>query len=108
MKIIVADSGGVEHALDAGGGWGVVENIRAPGFGLVGGCGGSLVFGPRQGHVGPAWAARLHEPREDELERLDENFAEPDQRLSCQLIFTEELDGLRLVLPENVKAPEPA
>ena len=108
MKIIVADSGGVEHALDAVEGWRVMEIIRAHGFGLEAECGGSCVCGTCQVHVDPAWAARLHEPREDELERLDENFAEPDERLSCQLLFTEELDGRRLVLPENVKAPEPA
>ncbi|MGK2739262.1 2Fe-2S iron-sulfur cluster-binding protein [Tepidicaulis sp. LMO-SS28] len=106
MKIIVADRDGAEQAIDAVEGWRVMEIIRAHGFGLEAECGGAAVCGTCQVHVDPAWAGKLHEPREDELERLDENFAEPDERLSCQLIFTEELDGLRLILPDYVKLPE--
>ena len=41
----------------------------------------------------------MPEPREDELDMLDDAFdVEDNSRLSCQLIFKEEWDGLKVTL----------
>lgn len=100
MKIVVADRDGVGHELDAVEGWRVMEIIRAHGVSLGAECGGASICGQCRVRVAPEWRERLHEPREDELERLDEQLAGDDDRLACQLIFSEELNGLTVSLPD--------
>jgi 2Fe-2S ferredoxin len=96
MKIVLVDSDGREQALDAVEGWRVMEIIRDHGFPIIAECGGACACGTCQVEVDPRWTAKLHDPREDELDMLDQNYAGEWSRLSCQLIFTPELDGLRL------------
>ncbi|WP_293332908.1 hypothetical protein [Parvibaculum sp.] len=38
----------------------------------------------------------MHAPREHELDMLDENYGSEWSHLSCQLVMTSELDGLRV------------
>lgn len=94
MHIFVHTDDGVAHRLDAVEGWRVMEIIRAHGFSMDAECGGACICGTCMVSVAPEWQEKLHDPRDDELDRLDENFANDDERLSCQLIFTPELDGL--------------
>lgn len=96
MKIILVDGNGGEQVLDAVEGWRVMEIIRDHGFPIIAECGGACACGTCQVEVDPQWTARLHDPREDELDMLDQNYAGEWSRLSCQLIFRAELDGLRL------------
>lgn len=100
MKIVVADRDGVAHELDAVEGWRVMEIVRAHGVKLGAECGGSSVCGECRVRVAPEWQSKLHDPRDEELDRLDEHLAGDDERLSCQLIFSEELNGLTLSLPD--------
>jgi 2Fe-2S ferredoxin len=96
MKITLVGADGAEQQLDAIEGWRVMEIIRDHGFPIIAECGGACACGTCQVEVDPEWTAKLHEPREDELDMLDQNYANEWSRLSCQLIFTPELDGLRL------------
>ena len=98
MKIKVAGRDGTVQELDAVEGWRVMEIIRAHGLSLGAECGGASVCGECRVHVANEWRDRLHEPHPEEVERLDEHFAEDDERLSCQLIFSEALNGLTLRL----------
>jgi len=100
MKIILVGVDGTEQRLDAIEGWRVMEIIRDHGFPIIAECGGACACGTCQVEVDPTWQAKLHEPREDELDMLDQNYANEWSRLSCQLIFTPELDGLRLRISE--------
>lgn len=96
MHIYLTDGEGREHKLDALEGWRVMEIVRDHGFPIIAECGGACACGTCQVEVDPEWASRLHDPQEDELDMLDQNYGGPWSRLSCQLIFTAELDGLRL------------
>jgi 2Fe-2S ferredoxin len=96
MQIVLVHGDGSEQRLDAVEGWRVMEIIREHGFPIIAECGGACACGTCQVEVDPEWKAKLHEPREDELDMLDQNYADEWSRLSCQLIFTPELDGLRL------------
>ena len=96
MQIVLVHGDGSEQRLDAVEGWRVMEIIREHGFPIIAECGGACACGTCQVEVDPEWMAKLHEPREDELDMLDQNYADEWSRLSCQLIFTPELDGLRL------------
>ncbi|MDO8288973.1 MAG: 2Fe-2S iron-sulfur cluster-binding protein [Parvibaculum sp.] len=100
MKINLIGADGTEQQLDAVEGWRVMEIIRDHGFPIIAECGGACACGTCQVEVDPTWQAKLHQPREDELDMLDQNYANEWSRLSCQLIFTPELDGLRLRISE--------
>ena len=104
MHIVLVDDRGAEHELEALEGWRVMEIIRDHGYPIVAECGGACACGTCQVEVDPDWAAKLHEPREDELDMLDENYGGEWSRLSCQILMSEELDGLRVRLaPISVK-----
>ena len=96
MRIVLVDQKGLEHELEAAEGWRVMEIIRDYGFPIVAECGGACACGTCQVEVDPEWTAKLHPPREDELDMLDQNYGGDWSILSCQLIMTPALDGLRL------------
>jgi ferredoxin len=96
----VTDRQGVQHTLDTVEGWRVMEIIRDHGL-LDGQCGGACACGTCHVIVAPEWAGRLHTAGEDEVERLDElPLLAETSRLSCQIIWSDELDGLALSLAE--------
>ncbi len=99
MKIYVTDMDGTEHALDAIEGWRVMEIIRDHGLPIKAECGGCCACGTCHVYVDEGWIDRLYPMRDDEEEMLDLAFGVVDRsRLSCQIIMSEELDGLKLTL----------
>ena len=101
--IRVTDRQGKVHELEALEGWRVMEIIRDWGLPMEGVCGGACDCATCHVVVAPDWAKRLHPPREEELDKLDElPLIEPTSRLSCQILYSEELDGLEVTLaPET-------
>ncbi len=101
--IRVTDREGKRHELEAVEGWRVMEILRDYRVGIEGICGGGLDCASCHVVVAPEWADRLHPPREDELDKLDElPVIEPTSRLSCQILWTDALDGLELTIPDEV------
>ena len=99
ITIRVVDREGVEHALPALAGWRVMEVIRDWGLDIKAECGGACACATCHVHVDEGWAPALPEPAADEVERLDDAFEVTDaSRLSCQLLVTPALDGIRLRL----------
>lgn len=99
MKIFVTDMDGTEHALDAIEGWRVMEIIKDHGLPIKAECGGACACGTCHVYVDDAWIDKLYPMRDDEEEMLDLAFGVEDRsRLSCQIIMSEELDGLKLTL----------
>lgn len=104
MKINVTDREGVNHNLDAVEGWRVMEIIRdhavsIPALGIKAECGGAAACATCHVYVSEDWIDDLPEPTDEEIERLDEAFEVTEEsRLSCQIIMTEELDGLSVTL----------
>ncbi len=97
--ILVTDRDGQEHRLAALEGWRVMEIIRDHGLPIKAECGGACACATCHVYVDADWSGRLFEPRDEELERLDDAFeVEDGSRLSCQLLFNPELNGLRLTL----------
>lgn len=102
-KIYVTDLEGKEHALDALEGWQVMEIIRDHGLPIKAECGGACSCATCHVYVDPEWQGKLYPQREDEIEMLDEAFdVQDNSRLSCQIIFTPELNGLKLTLAETM------
>lgn len=99
MKIIVTDQDGVRHELEAIEGWRVMEIIRDHGLPIKAECGGSCACGTCHVYVAEEWIPKLYPMRDDEQEALDTAFDVTDQsRLSCQILMSEELDGLEVTL----------
>ena len=97
--INVIDTNNNTHVLEAVEGWRVMEIIREHGLPMEGLCGGACACATCHVIVDDAWAAKLFEAREDEEDMLDTvPNVMPSSRLSCQLIYTEELDGLTVAL----------
>ncbi len=100
MRITVTDQNGTEHKIDALEGWSVMEIIRDHDLNIKAECGGCLSCATCHVYVDKDWLGKLHPPRDDETDMLEaEAFAiEENSRLSCQILFTEELNGLKLTL----------
>ncbi|MGQ0527893.1 MAG: 2Fe-2S iron-sulfur cluster-binding protein [Alphaproteobacteria bacterium] len=102
MKIHVADLKGVEHALEAVPGWRVMEIIREHGLPIKAECGGACACATCHVYVDEAWLGKIPPTREEEDYMLDSVFdRQSNSRLSCQIIMSEALDGLRLILVRN-------
>ena len=100
MGIIrITDQRGKTHELEAIEGWRVMEIIREHGFDIGGLCGGACACATCHVVVDDDWASRLHPARDDEEAMLDEvPDVSDNSRLSCQIIYNQELDGLMVNL----------
>lgn len=93
---------GRSQTLEGVDGWRLMELLRDYKLGVDGICGGQADCASCHIYVDSAWAGRLPEPREEEEDKLDElpSLGETS-RLSCQIIWSEDLDGLAVtVAPE--------
>ncbi|MAH04465.1 MAG: 2Fe-2S iron-sulfur cluster-binding protein [Pseudomonadota bacterium] len=99
MEIIVTDFNGEVHHLEAVEGWRVMEIIRDHGLPIKAECGGACCCATCHVYVEDEWLDKIPDARDDELDMLDEAVdVEDNSRLSCQLIMSEALDGIRLKL----------
>lgn len=99
LKIYVTDQAGKEHELDAIEGWRVMEIIRDHGLPIKAECGGACACATCHVYVDEDWEDKVVEMGDEEEEMLDEAFeVEDNSRLSCQLIMSEELNGLKVKL----------
>lgn len=104
MKIKVTDRDGNAHELDALEGWRVMEIIRDHGLPIKAECGGACSCATCHVYVDEDWLDKLVPMTDEEEEMLDTALdVEDNSRLSCQIIFKPEFDGLSMTLaPEDV------
>lgn len=98
------DHEGKRHEVDAPVGLSVLEIAHRNKIDLEGACEGSLACSTCHVVVDPEDIDRLAEPSEDEEDMLDLAFGlTRTSRLGCQIIITEELDGLTVRLPTGTR-----
>jgi 2Fe-2S ferredoxin len=98
-KIHVTDREGAEHELEATSGWSVMEIIRENDLPIEAACGGCCACATCHVYVDPAWQAKLEAASDEEDRMLDEAYQDQENsRLSCQISFTDTLDGLKVTL----------
>src|SRR3954465_13963258 len=95
-KIIFIERDGTRREVDAPLGLSVLEIAHRNDIDIEGACEGSLACSPCHVIVDPEWYELLKEASEDEEDMLDLAFGlTATSRLGCQIIITEERDGLR-------------
>jgi len=99
-KLIVVTREGEERAVNGEAGLSVMEVIRENGFDeLLALCGGCCSCATCHVHVDPEFAAKLPPMGEDENDLLDSSSDRDERsRLSCQIPFSDALDGLRVTI----------
>jgi 2Fe-2S ferredoxin len=96
----ISPDGQTRKEVEAPVGLSVLEIAHRNGVSLEGACEGSLACSTCHVVVEPNWFDLLKDPTEDEEDMLDLAFGlTQTSRLGCQIIMTEELDGLIVRLP---------
>ena len=97
-NIVVVDRDDKEHVVEGRAGLKVMETLRELDFGVAAICGGLCSCATCHVYVDAAWMNKLPPKQSDEQDLLSElqHYEEPRSRLSCQVEFSEQLDGLRL------------
>jgi 2Fe-2S ferredoxin len=98
--MIFVERDGTRREVDAPVGRSVLEIARRHDIDIEGACDGSLACSTCHVVVDPDWYDLLKEASEDEEDMLDLAFnLTRTSRLGCQIVITEELDGLTVELP---------
>ncbi|MCG4259948.1 ferredoxin family 2Fe-2S iron-sulfur cluster binding protein [Acetobacter senegalensis] len=99
-QMTFVEQDGTERTVDAPLGLSVLEIAHKHGIDLEGACEGSLACATCHVIVDPSWAPKLNTPTDDEEDMLDLAFGlEKTSRLGCQIVMTEDLNGLVVRLP---------
>ncbi|MBA5726314.1 MULTISPECIES: ferredoxin family 2Fe-2S iron-sulfur cluster binding protein [Bombella] len=100
-RMVFVERDGSRHEVEAQAGLSVLEIAHENNIDLEGACEGSLACATCHVIVDPAWADKLKSPNDDEEDMLDLAFGlEKTSRLGCQIVMTDELDGLVVHLPK--------
>ena len=101
-KLTFIERDGNRKTVDAPNGLSLMELAHKFDVDIEGACEGSLACATCHVVVDASWYDKIGAPSEDEEDMLDLAFGLTDtSRLGCQIIMTEELDGLVVALPED-------
>ncbi len=99
-KMTFIDRDGSRREVDAPLGLSVLEIAHRNDIDIEGACEGSLACSTCHVIVDPDWFDLLKDATEDEEDMLDLAFGlTQTSRLGCQIIMSDELDGLTVKLP---------
>ena len=99
-RVTFVDPDGTRHEIDAPAGLSLLEIAHSNDIDLEGACEGSLACSTCHVVVAPDWFDRLVPIQEDEEDMLDLAFGlTRTSRLGCQVLLTDELDGLTVHIP---------
>jgi len=102
-KVTYIESNGKDHTIEIANGLSVMEGaIQNDVPGIDADCGGGMACATCHVYVKDDWYNKIPKKTDGEEDMLDMAF-EPNKcsRLSCQIIVTDELDGLVVSLPSK-------
>ena len=102
-KITYIEHNGISHTIDVANGLSVMEGAIQNNIpGIDADCGGSMACATCHVYVKEEWLDRIPKKEDGEEDMIDMAY-EPNKfsRLSCQIIVTNELEGLVVNLPEK-------
>jgi 2Fe-2S ferredoxin len=102
-KVTYIESNGEERTVEVPVGATVMDGAADHEIdGIVAVCGGGCSCSTCHVYVEPEWQERVGPPHDAEREILETAIAPAENsRLSCQIVVSEELDGLRVRIPEE-------
>jgi len=102
-KITYIENSGEKHIVEVQKGLTVMEGAVANNVpGIDADCGGGMACATCHVYVKEDWFNKLPEKTEGEDDMLDQAYEpSPSSRLSCQIIVSDELNGLVVHLPEK-------
>jgi 2Fe-2S ferredoxin len=102
-RITYITHGGDRYEVEAENGSTVMENAIRNGIpGIEAECGGACACATCHVYVDEAWTEKTGKPEPMEEDMLDFAYdVRPTSRLSCQIVVTDELDGLVVAIPEQ-------
>lgn len=103
-KMVFVERDGNRKEVEAPLGLSVLEIAHRNDVDIEGACEGSMACSTCHVVVNDDWFAKLEEATEDEEDMLDLAFGlTKTSRLGCQIVITEELDGLTVALPGETR-----
>ncbi|HKR20480.1 MAG TPA: ferredoxin family 2Fe-2S iron-sulfur cluster binding protein [Stellaceae bacterium] len=103
-KMTFIERDGTRKTVDAPIGLSVLEIAHRNDVDIEGACEGSLACSTCHVVIEPEWYELLKDATEDEEDMLDLAFGlTKTSRLGCQIVMTEELDGLTVRLPQATR-----
>jgi len=102
-KITYIENSGNSHLIEVANGLSVMEGAVQNNIpGIDADCGGAMACATCHVYVKEEWFDKVPKKEEGEEDMLDMAY-EPNKfsRLSCQMIVTDELDGLIVTMPEK-------
>ena len=102
-KITYKDHQGNSKTIDVDNGLSVMEGaIQKEIPGIDADCGGSMACATCHVYVSDEWINKISKPEDAEIDMIDMAY-EPkkNSRLSCQIIVSDDLDGLEVTTPEK-------
>ena len=102
MTFVAAN--GTRHVVNAPLGDSVLDIAHENKIDIEGACEGSMACSTCHVIIDKKWYRKLEEVSEDEEDMLDLAFGlTRTSRLGCQIVITEELDGLEVSLPKETR-----
>ncbi len=102
VQVIFVDAKGQRIETAGKVGDSVLDVAQAHDIDIEGACEGSMACSTCHVIVRDPWFDRLPDPKEEEEDMLDLAFdLQETSRLGCQLLLTEDLDGMELQLPRG-------
>ncbi|WP_028879781.1 ferredoxin family 2Fe-2S iron-sulfur cluster binding protein [Terasakiella pusilla] len=103
-KMTFINPDGSEKEVEAPNGLSVLEIAHKNDVDLEGACEGSLACSTCHVIVAEEWFDKLAEPEEEEEDMLDLAFGlQQTSRLGCQIIMSDDLDGLKVHVPSETR-----
>jgi 2Fe-2S ferredoxin len=103
-KVTFISPNGERTVLEPPAGLSLLDIARKYSIDIEGACEGSLACSTCHVIVDPEWFDSLDEATEDEEDMLDLAFGLTEtSRLGCQIIVTDELDGITVTLPSETR-----
>jgi len=102
-KITYIEHNGTNHTVDVQNGLTVMEGAVQNNIpGIDADCGGSMACATCHVYVKEGWFDKINKKNEGEDDMLDQAY-EPkkNSRLSCQIVVSDDLDGLVVDMPEK-------
>jgi ferredoxin, 2Fe-2S len=98
-NVIVTDRDGGKHELAANSGDSLMEVLRDAGLPIEAICGGQSICSTCHVYVDEAWASKLKARTEvEQIMVEDTGHFKETSRLSCQVEYADELNGIALTL----------